>query len=282
MVMMVQSRLEAREELPALRLQWDGSVLVVTLDRPERLNALNAVLLDSLRSVAELAAGADVRAVVLTGAGRGFCAGADLRETTGDGPHRGVAMIRERYNPTVEALVGLRKPVIAAVNGPAAGAGLALACLADVRIASAKARFVPAFAQFGVVPDFGASYFIPRILGSSRAAEWLMSCEELDAGTALGWRLVSDVVAPESLIDRAVRRAHEIAEFPATAIGRTKTLVQRSLESSLHDQLEAEAVAQEAALESPERLAARDRVVAALRGGEHSGPAGDGRRSAGR
>jgi 2-(1,2-epoxy-1,2-dihydrophenyl)acetyl-CoA isomerase len=253
-----------QEGLPAVQLHRDGTVLIVVLDRPERLNALNTVLLTSLRAVAEIASEADVGAVVLTGAGRGFCAGADLRENA-DGASGGVDIMREHYNPTVEALAGLRKPVIAAVNGPAAGAGLSLACLADIRLASATARFVPAFGAVGVVPDLGATYFIPRIVGYARAAEWLMTGKEVDAGVALGWRLVSAVVAPDQLLDFAVARAHEVAQLPATAIGLTKALLQESAERSLTEQLEAEAVAQAQALKSPERQAARERMVARLR-----------------
>jgi 2-(1,2-epoxy-1,2-dihydrophenyl)acetyl-CoA isomerase len=264
----VPPRAQPTTQLPAVRLRRDGSVLVVTLDRPDRLNALNLVLLQSLRSVAEIAADPDIRAVVLTGAGRGFCAGADLREPAHEGAQGRTDLLRDRYNPTVEALAGLQKPVIAAVNGPAAGAGLALACVADVRIASSSARFVPAFAKVGVVPDFGATFFLPRILGFSRSLEWLMSCNELDAGTALIWRLVSAVVAPESLMRYALQSARELADLPSTAVGLTKTLVQRSLDRSLSEQLEAEAAAQEAALSSPERRAARKHMVAALRGGD--------------
>jgi 2-(1,2-epoxy-1,2-dihydrophenyl)acetyl-CoA isomerase len=258
----------ASQQLPAVQLQREGGVLVVTLDRPDRLNALNLTLVQSLRAVAEVAADPQIRAVVLTGAGRGFCSGADLRENAGAGAHRGVDVLRDRYNPTVEALAGLQKPLIAAVNGVAAGAGLALASIADVRIASSNARFVPAFAKVGVVPDFGATFFLPRILGYSRAVEWLMSCAEVDSGTALSWRLVSAVVAPDLLLTCAVQRARELADLPAAAVGLTKSLVQRSVESSLSAQLEAEAVAQAAALSSPERETARERVVAALGDGE--------------
>lgn len=255
-------------ELPAVRLGREGSVLVVTLNRPERLNALNTVLLQSIKSVTEIAADPDVRAVVITGAGRGFCAGADLRDTAGSAAQHGVDPMRDIYNPAVEALAALKKPVIAAVNGPAAGAGVGLACVADLRIASSNARFVPAFAKVGAVPDFGTTFFLPRIVGYSRALEWLMSTRELDAGTALSWRLVSAVVGPDSLIEYALQAAQELAELPATAVALTKALVRQSFHSSLSDQLEAEAVAQDAALSSPERRAARERTAAALQSGD--------------
>src|SRR5437870_3474672 len=135
----------------------------------------------------------EARAVVITGAGRGFCVGQDLtefRDVSGDiGGH-----LRANYHPNILALRALEKPVIAAVNGPAAGAGLSLACACDVRIASDAASFVPAFIGIGLIPDSGGSYFVVHLLGAARAFEWMTSNRRLAAAEAHGWGLVSEVV----------------------------------------------------------------------------------------
>src|SRR6188508_3561766 len=152
----------------------DGAVLTITLNRPEVFNAFNAALHAALAKALDAAAAPEVRAVVITGAGRGFCAGQDLtefREVADD--------IRERlestYHPNIRAIRALEKPVIAAVNGPTAGAGLSLACACDVRVASAEANFVPGFIGIGLVPDAGGTWFIHRLLGFTRAFEWMVS-----------------------------------------------------------------------------------------------------------
>src|SRR5438876_7014658 len=137
----------------------DGGVLTITLNRPDVLNAFNSAMHKALASALKEAAEADVRAVVLTGAGRGFCVGQDLtefREAAGDIGSR----LRENYHPNVLAIRGLEKPVIAAVNGVAAGAGMSLACACDVRIAADTASFIPAFINIGLIPDSGGSYFV--------------------------------------------------------------------------------------------------------------------------
>src|SRR6266508_3236183 len=140
----------------------DGAVLTITLNRPDVLNAFNAELHSALRSALEEAAAEDVRCVVITGAGRGFCVGQDLGEF-GQTPDIRAAL-RDRYHPNVLAIRRLEKPVLAAVNGPAAGAGLSLACACDLRIAADAATFVPAFVSIGLVPDAGGAYFLQRLL----------------------------------------------------------------------------------------------------------------------
>src|SRR5215218_2355258 len=141
----------------------EGAVLTIRLNRPDVLNALDAAMHEGLAGGLVEARDADVRAVVITGAGRGFCVGQDLGEFKRI-PQIGDAL-RERYHPNVLAIRALEKPVIAAVNGPAAGAGLSLACVCDLRIAAASATFVPAFINIGLIPDSGGTYFISRLLG---------------------------------------------------------------------------------------------------------------------
>src|SRR5204862_4100688 len=166
------------------------------------LNAFNADLHKGLAAALELARTDEVRAVVVTGAGRCFCVGQDLtefREAPGDIGGR----LRGSYHPNVLAIRALEKPVIAAVNGAAAGAGLSFACACDLRVAADSASFVPAFINVGLVPDSGATYFVSRILGPDRAFEWLASGRKLDAAEAHAWGLVSEVVEDARLADRA-------------------------------------------------------------------------------
>jgi 2-(1,2-epoxy-1,2-dihydrophenyl)acetyl-CoA isomerase len=218
----------------------DGAVLTITLNRPDVLNAFNAALHARLAAALEDAAGADVRAVVVTGAGRGFGVGQDLtefREASGDIGER----LRSTYHPNILAIRALEKPVIAAVNGPAAGAGLSLAWACDVRIAADVATFVPAFIGIGLVPDSGGSFFLHRLLGYARAFEWMTSNRKLTAAEAHAWGLVSEVVEAEALGARAAELAREYAERPTRAVALTKRLFEHAGTASVHEQLELEA-----------------------------------------
>ena len=190
-----------------------------------------------------------MRAVVITGAGRGFCVGQDLtefREAPGDIGER----LRGNYHPNILALRKLEKPVLAAVNGPAAGAGLSFACACDLRLAAASANFVPAFINIGLVPDSGGTYFVRRLLGTARAFEWMTSGRRLSAAEALEWGLVSEVVADEKLAERAAERAAELAAMPTRGVGLTKRLFDDAENATLEEQLELEAQLQTAATQT--------------------------------
>jgi 2-(1,2-epoxy-1,2-dihydrophenyl)acetyl-CoA isomerase len=229
--------------------QRDGGVLTITLNRPDVLNAFDSAMHEGFRAALKGARDPEVRAVVLTGAGRGFCVGQDLkefREGAGDLGER----LRSTYNRNVVALATLEKPVLAAVNGPAAGAGLSLACACDLRLAAESATFVPAFIGIGLVPDTGATYFVPRILGYPRAFEWLGSGKRLSAADAHAWGLVTEVVDDGKLAERAATLAGELAVQPTRAVGMTKRLLHRAATSTLEEQLELEAQLQAAAAES--------------------------------
>mgnify|MGYP003287567217 CR=1 FL=1 len=229
--------------------QSDGGVMTITLNRPEVLNAFDSAMHEAFRAALEEAQAAEVRAVVLTGAGRGFCVGQDLnefKEAAGDIAER----LRSTFNPNVLALRGLEKPVIAAVNGPAAGAGLSLACACDLRLAASSATFVPAFIGIGLVPDTGATYFIERLLGYSRAFEWLCSGRRLSAADAHAWGLVTEVVTDGRLSARAADLAATLAALPTRALGMTKRLLERAALSTLDEQLELEAELQAEAARS--------------------------------
>jgi 2-(1,2-epoxy-1,2-dihydrophenyl)acetyl-CoA isomerase len=228
----------------------EGGVLTITLNRPEVFNALNAATHKALNAALEQARTDDaVRAVVLTGAGRGFCAGQDLtefREDPGDIRDR----LEETYHPNVRAIRALEKPVIAAVNGPAAGAGLSLACVCDIRIASDAAVFAPGFVSIGLVPDSGGSWFIVQLLGMARAFEWMTSGRRLTADEALAAGLVSEVVPGDGLAARAAEVAALYAAAPTRAIGLTKKLFANAVTATLDEQLELEAALQSQATQT--------------------------------
>jgi len=216
-----------------------GGVLTITLNRPDVLNALNSAMHAGLREALAEAEGPEVRAVVLTGAGRGFCVGQDLSEF-GEMPNVGDSL-KERYHPNVLAIRRLEKPVIAAVNGAAAGAGLSLACACDLRLAADSATFVPAFVNIGLVPDAGGAYFLGRILGTARAFELMSSGRRLSAAEAHAWGLVSEVVEADALAARAAELAATYAAMPTRGIGLTKRLFDRAERASLEETLELEA-----------------------------------------
>jgi 2-(1,2-epoxy-1,2-dihydrophenyl)acetyl-CoA isomerase len=220
-------------------LERRETVLTITLNRPDVLNAFDDAMHEALRGALAEAADSGVRAVVITGAGRGFCVGQDVAAFDGAGAIDD--LLRRTYHQNILALRALRKPVIAAVNGAAAGAGLSLAAACDVRVAAHTAVFVPAFVNIGLVPDSGATHFLSRIMGSARALEWMLSGRRLTADQAHGLGLVSEVVAADGLAEHVARLAETLAELPTTAIGLHKRLFDEAPVRTLADQLELEA-----------------------------------------
>ena len=228
------------ETTSELLVTHDGSVQTITLNRPDVLNALDLAMHERLAAALDRAAQPDVRALVITGAGRGFCVGQDV----GEFPRNAAAvgeLLRQHFNPAIRALRGLPKPVIAAVNGPAAGAGLALALACDLRLAAASASLVPAFGRIGLVPDSGLSHTLPRLIGSAAAFDWMVSGRSIPAREAEAMGLVTGVVEDADLAAETDALAAELAAGPTAAIGLTKQLIGRSLESTLDDQLDEEA-----------------------------------------
>jgi 2-(1,2-epoxy-1,2-dihydrophenyl)acetyl-CoA isomerase len=218
----------------------DGAVQTITLNRPEVFNAFNRALHAALYEALQEAEDPEVRAVVITGAGKGFCAGQDLKEFAEPGGDLG-AVLRATYHPNILAMRALEKPVIGAINGACAGAGLSFACACDFRIASEAANFVPGFIGIGLVPDASGTYFLNRLLGASRAFEWMTSNRRLNADEALAWGLVSEVVEPDKLAARAADVAASYASLPTRAIGMTKRLFDHADTATLEEQLELEA-----------------------------------------
>ena len=226
----------------------DGAVQTITFNRPDVLNAFNRALHKALREALKEARDPEVRAVVLTGAGRGFSAGQDLKEFGEAADVRDA--LRESYHPNVLAIRALEKPVLAAVNGVCAGAGLSLACVCDFRIAADDASFVPGFIGIGLVPDAGGTYFLHRLLGVSRAFEWMSSNRRLTAAEAHAWGLVSEVVEADVLQARAAELAATYAALPTRGIGMTKRLFDHADNATLEEQLEMEAQLQAAATQT--------------------------------
>ena len=236
---------EALQSRDGLRIETRASVVTLTMDRPDSLNALTiplkVALLEALLAIARSRA---IRVVVLTGAGRAFCAGQDLAERAEPEAPPLEVELRERYNPMVRALRDLPQPVIAAINGVAAGAGASLALASDLRIASVDARFVLAFGRIGLVPDSGLTWLLPRLVGSARAAELALVGDPLGANEALAIGLVGRVVRAAELLPAAHALADRIAEGPPRALAMTKRLLEAGWSTDLDEALEAEAAAQ--------------------------------------
>ena len=235
--------------MPEVETSRDGAVLTITLNRPDVLNAFTAEMHRQLVGALKEARGDEVRAVVITGAGRGFCVGQDLNEF-GEAARDIAGRLRTNYHPTIRAVRELEKPVIAAVNGPAAGAGLSFACACDLRVAAESATFVPAFINIGLVPDMGGTFFVTRLLGSPRAFEWMTSGRRLTAHEALAWGLVSEVVPDDRLAGRAAEWAAQLAAMPTRGIGMSKRLFDSADRATLEEQLEREAQLQAAATQT--------------------------------
>lgn len=226
-----------------------GAVLTITLNRPEVYNAFNRELHEALYEALGEAGDAEIRAVVITGAGKAFCAGQDLKELQElSGSVRDA--LEASYHPNVRRIRALEKPVIAAMNGPAAGAGLSLACVCDVRIASSAAAFVPGFGGIGLVPDAGGTWFLERHLGYARAFEWMCSNRRLTADEALAWGLVSAVLPADDFAAGVAESAERWAAAPTRAVAFTKRLFDHAHDVSLEEQLALEAELQHQATQT--------------------------------
>jgi 2-(1,2-epoxy-1,2-dihydrophenyl)acetyl-CoA isomerase len=225
----------------------DG-VRTLTLNRPKAYNSLTTELKERLlAALREAEDSSDVRAVILTGAGKAFCAGQDLKEHIGllqAGDQAPLRTVAAHYNPIVRTIMQLPKPVIAAVNGPAAGAGAAFAYACDLRISASSANFLMAFANVGLGPDSGASWTLQRLVGYGRAAELMLLARTIDAAEALRLGLVSDVVPDEELVARAHAVAAKLAAGPTVSYAKIKEVLNTAAEGSLEDALAAEDAAQ--------------------------------------
>jgi 2-(1,2-epoxy-1,2-dihydrophenyl)acetyl-CoA isomerase len=221
----------------------DG-LLVVTLNRPDRLNAFTAGMLEEFNEIlASAARDQETRALLLTGAGRGFCAGQDLNDRTvapgSAAPDLGESL-EKRYNPAVRLMRGMPKPIVVAVNGVAAGAGANLALAGDLVYAARSARFIQSFARIGLIPDSGGTYFLPRRVGMARAFGLALLGEPLSAEQAVSWGLIWDVVDDDQLMGIANAVARKLAAGPTSGFGRIKQALNASTSNTLEIQLDLE------------------------------------------
>ena len=225
---------------PVLMDKLEGGVMTLTLNRPERLNALNAALVAALSAgVKRAVTDADCRAVLITGAGRGFCAGADLadRAMTPGGARPDLGQSLERgLNPIIRAIRNLAKPVVCAVNGPAAGAGANLALACDIVLAAKSAQFLQAFARIGLIPDAGGTFVLPRLIGEARARALMMLAEPIGAEQAQAVGMIYRAVDDQDLMGEAHTIAERLAAGPTHALG----LIKRALAASPGNNLDAQ------------------------------------------
>src|SRR5687767_13117359 len=227
--------------MASILVSCDAGVLSVTLNRPDKLNAFNPEMHKLLRDALERAIDdAGVRAVLLTGAGRAFCAGQDLSERSGDAPIDLSVSLGSNYNPLVRRLRALPKPIVCAVNGVAAGAGANIALACDIVIAARSASFVQSFAKLGLVPDSGGTYFLPRLVGTARAMGLALLCERLSAEDAERWGLIWKVVDDATLADEAMALARGLAAGPTKGYGLIKKAMYASPGNLLDAQLDLE------------------------------------------
>jgi 2-(1,2-epoxy-1,2-dihydrophenyl)acetyl-CoA isomerase len=223
----------------------DG-ILSLTLNRPEAINAFTTEMLQSLsKALGKEATRPEVRVVILRGSGRGFCSGQDLREF--EGQDISYKDHLKNYQAVIENLAGLEKPVLAAIHGAAAGAGLSLALACDLRIAASDAVFSTGFSRIGLIPDAGMNYHLPRIVGHAKAIELELLSPRLNAEQALELGIVNRVVPVESFSDEVTKLATELANGPTKTFGLIKRALHKSRSSTLEEMLEYEGLLQDLA-----------------------------------
>ncbi len=232
-----------------IKLDVADTVATLTLNRPERLNAAPPQMADEIVAALDEALAQGARAVVMTGEGRAFCSGADLAggrdRTSGVGGGDGAkASLDGHYNPMMKALAALPVPLVTAVRGPAAGIGCSMALAGDFVVASETAYFLQAFVNIGLVPDGGASWTLPRLIGKARAFEMMMLGEKIPAAKAADWGMVYKVVDDAALMDEAMALAKRLATGPTLALGIMRRTAAENLDRSYSDALDAEANAQ--------------------------------------
>lgn len=228
-----------------------SGVAKITLNRPDKLNSFNRAMSLELISALEQAESDDsVRAILLTGAGRGFCAGQDLSEAVGDDAYEIEDIIEKQYNPIVKLLRGIEKPIVCAVNGVAAGAGANIAFACDITIASSDAKFIQSFAAIGLIPDTGGTFYLPRMIGMQNAAALMMTGDRVTADKAKELGLIYDIAPAEKLDENTTELAQKLALMPTKGIGLTKRALNESMSNSFDEQLNLEQKLQKEASES--------------------------------
>jgi 2-(1,2-epoxy-1,2-dihydrophenyl)acetyl-CoA isomerase len=224
-----------------LKTSLSNGVYEIILNRPEVFNSFNQSMAFSLQKELDFCAtNNDIRVVVISGAGKAFCAGQDLAEATDpNGPELN-CIVKEHYNPIILKIRNLEKPVIAAVNGVAAGAGANIALACDITIAHEKASFIQAFSKIGLIPDSGGTYFLPRIIGTQKALSLMITGDKVSAKEAEGLNMIYKCLEADAYEAEVSRLAIHLSEMPTKAFGLTKKAINQSYSNSLEEQLELE------------------------------------------
>ncbi|PKV52920.1 2-(1,2-epoxy-1,2-dihydrophenyl)acetyl-CoA isomerase [Aquimarina sp. MAR_2010_214] len=225
--------------MPSIQLHIDNGIAKITLNRPETFNSFNremALLLQ--KTLDECNTNNEVRAIMLTGNGKAFCAGQDLKEVTSPELNPGFRKIlEEHYNPIIRKIRTIEKPIVAAVNGVAAGAGANIALACDIVIVSEAASFIQAFSKIGLIPDSAGTFFLPRLIGFQKASALMMLGDKVSAKEAEQLGMVYKVVEVEAFEEEAVKLTSKLALMPTKALGLTKRLLNQSLVNTLEEQL---------------------------------------------
>lgn len=228
-----------------------GAVLEIRLNRPDVLNSFTIPMaMEFQAALDQAAADKTIRALLLTGEGRGFCAGQDLAEVIMENGPKVSEIVNKTYNPIITKIRQLEKPVVCGVNGVAAGAGANLAFACDITLAAESAIFIQAFSKIGLIPDAGGTFFLPRLIGSQKATALMMLAEKLPSAEAEKLGLIYKVVLDADLYTEALKVAQTLAEMPTVGLGLTKRAINRGMNNTLEEQLKLEAVLQEEASNS--------------------------------
>jgi 2-(1,2-epoxy-1,2-dihydrophenyl)acetyl-CoA isomerase len=226
--------------MPTLIKEITGALAVLTLNRPDKYNAFNRAMALALQTALDECADPSVRAVLITGSGKAFCSGQDLAEAIDPNGPGMKKILAEHYNPIVRKIVALEKPVVAAVNGVAAGAGANLAICCDITIAAESASFIQAFSKIGLVPDTGGSYFLPRLVGKQKATAWMMLGDKIGAREAEQQGMIYAVYPDADFSTAALNLTEQLSQMPTQALARIKKQVQLSAIQTLEQQLQTE------------------------------------------
>lgn len=219
----------------------ENGVGVIKLNRPDKLNSFNLNMAEEfLDALNKCNTDESIRAVLLTGEGRAFCAGQDLAAAIGENAPELAEIIEKQYNPIIKAIREIPKPVVCAVNGVAAGAGANIAFACDITFSSTEATFIQSFTNIGLIPDSAGTYFIPRIIGLQRATAIMMTGDKLSAKEANEWGLVYKLFPPETLLENSILLVEKLAKMPTKGIGLTKKALNESFNNDLNEQLELE------------------------------------------
>lgn len=225
----------------SIQFRREGNCGVITLNRPSVFNSFNREMALAMQHILrECEEDRTVRCIVITGEGKAFCAGQDLGEVTSDNPPGFQTILEEHYNPIVRAIQSMNKPVIAAVNGVAAGAGANIALCCDMVVMSSQASFIQAFSKIGLVPDSGGTWILPRLLGWQRASALMMTGDKVDASQSLAWGLCYKVYEPEVFVESWQKLAEQIGAMPTLSLAYTKKLLSLSASQDFNTQLRSE------------------------------------------